>query len=124
MTTLDASFLRTVVIMTAFKGQPMLSAQAALLMIGLRSETFLASDLPGELVNGSRHLAGAATGALIAQGLIEVCGRIKSPNPNAKGRRLDVLFIPESKRSTVKTWLTRNRFEQPAEEPRQRELAL
>lgn len=122
-TTLEPSFLRAVVLVTGFKPQPMKSAQAALLLIGLKSPSFTAADLPPEVCNGSKHLAGAATGALIAQGLLEVVGRVKSPNPNAKGRRLDLVTIPEGKRSTVLCWLTRNGFAMPDPAP-QMEIAL
>lgn len=121
--TIDIEFLRTLVIVTGFKPHPMKSAQAALLMIGLRTPTFCAADLPPEVCNGSKNLAGCATGALIAQGLLEVIGRVKSPNPNAKGRRLDLLQIPDAKRSTVLTWLERNGFSLPAPAP-QMEIAL
>lgn len=99
--------------MTGFRGAPMKSAQAALLMIGLRGEDFLASDLPGEVTNGSKHLAGAATGALVAAGLIECVGRVPSPDPRAKGRKLDVWRIPSAKVSTVKTWLRSNGYTVP-----------
>lgn len=110
-TTLSPDFLRAVVLMTSFRGPNMRAAQAALLQIGLRGGTFTAADIPAEVTHGSMNLAGAATGALIAQGLIDVVGRVKSPNPNAKGRKLDLLAIPEAKESTAKTWLTRNGFE-------------
>ena len=119
-TTLDVSFLRAVVLVTGFKHKPMTSAQAALLLLGLRVPTFCAADLPPEICNGNKHLAGCATGALIAQGLLEVVGRVKSPNPDAKGRKLDVLRIPDSKRSTATTWLVRNGF--TVEQPGQQEL--
>ena len=66
MTTLDPAFLRAIVLMTGFRDAPMKSAQAALLLIGLQGGDFLASDLPGEVTNGSKHIAGAATGASVA----------------------------------------------------------
>lgn len=113
-TTLDPQFLRAVVVMSGFKGNAMKSAQAALLLIGLRTYSFTGADLPAEVTNGSRHIAGAATGALIAQGLLEVIGRVKSPNADAKGRKLDLLHLHHSKRNTALTWLARNEFEAPA----------
>lgn len=109
-TTLEPSFLRAVVLMSSFRGHAMRSAQAGLLYIGLRCDTFTASDLPGELTNGSRHIAGAATGALVAQGLLEVVGRVKSSRPEANGRKIDILRIPQGKRATVYTWLAANGF--------------
>ena len=111
MTTLDTSFLRAIVMITAFKDAPMQNAQAALLLIGLEGGDFMASDLPGEVTNGSKHLAGAATGALVALGLIECVGRVKSPRPEAKGRKLDVWRIPSDKVSTAKCWLARHGYQ-------------
>ena len=119
-TTLDPSFLRAVVLMTSFKPEPMKRAQAALLIIALEGLDFTAADLPGEVAGDNVHLAGAATGALVAQGLLNVVGRVKSPRLNAKGRKLDVLRL--AKRETARTWLQANGFEVPAE--RQREMAL
>lgn len=121
-TTLEPSFLRSVVLMTSFKGTAMLRCQAALLWMALKDQEFTAADLPGEVTNGNTHLAGAATGALIAQGLLEVVGRQKSPIPSAKGRKLDVLHINPPKRETARTWLARNGFDQPARQ--QLDLAI
>lgn len=107
-TTLEASFLRAVVLVTAFKPEPMRRAQAALLYMGLRGGEFMAADLPGEITNGSKHLAGAATGALVALGLLTVTRRVKSPDPRAKGRKLNVLQCHETNRALI--WLMRNGF--------------
>jgi hypothetical protein len=95
-------------------------------MIGLRGHDFMARDLPAEITNGSRHLAGAATGALIAQGIVEVVGRVKSPDPRAKGRKLDVLRIPNAKRATARTWLAANGYKdaEPMEQDETCQLAL
>jgi hypothetical protein len=106
--TLDPQFLIATMHMTAFKRGPMLRAQGALLTIGLRGPSFTAADLPGEITNGNKHLSGAATGALIAQNLLEVVGRVKSPHVNAKGRKLDLLSIPETRVNTVRAWLREN----------------
>src|SRR5438552_19108355 len=108
-TTLDPSFLRAVVLMTGFKPSPMRNAQAALLAIGLRMAEFTAADLPGEVTNGSKHLAGAATGALVATGLLTAIRRINSPRLEAKGRTLDVLTIPD--RPRAKAWLRANAYD-------------
>lgn len=113
MSELDPAFLRAIVLMSGFRGKPMQSAQAALLMIGITGRDFMASDLPAEVTNGSRHLAGAATGALVAQELIECVGRVKSPDPKAKGRKLDVWRIPAHRISTAKAWLRANGFTVP-----------
>lgn len=91
----------------------MIMAQAALLHMALKGEEFDASMLPGEITEGSKHIAGAATGALISQGLLIVTRRIKSPSASAKGRKLDVLRLAQGKRATVITWLTANDLPTP-----------
>lgn len=111
--TLEVSFLRSCVLLCAFKGQAMKSAQACLLMIALKSGRVLGSDLPGEITNGSRHLAGAACGSMVALGLLEVIAREKSQHENAKGRRVNVYAIPEGKHGTVKAFLKSNGFPLP-----------
>ena len=54
--------------------------------------------------------------ALIAQGLLTVVGRVKSPIASAKGRKLDLLQIKEGRLSAVKAWLSANGFVIPDEE--------
>lgn len=90
----------------------MQGAQAALLMIGLRGD-FSGASLPAEISNGSKNLAGAACGALLAQGLIESVGRVKSPHPDAKGRKVNLYRIPNDRVQTVRTWLRTHGFTQP-----------
>lgn len=109
-TRLSPDFLLAVVTMTAHKPEKMRRAQAALLYLGLHGFDFTAADLPAEVTQGSQHIAGAATGALVAQGLLVVVDRVKSPKPEAKGRKLDVLRLPDDRRSTAKHWLTVNGF--------------
>lgn len=108
-TTLEPSFLRAVVLLCGFKPSRMVSAQAGLLCIGLHRDTFTAADLPGEL--GGKHLSGAATGALVATGLLTVKGRVKSPNVNAKGRKLDLLTVTNA--AQARTWLRANGCQPP-----------
>ena len=110
-TTLEPSFLRSVVVMTMFSPKRMTRCQAGLLLIGLNGGDFTAAQLPGELTEGNKHCAGAATGSLVATGLLTVIGRIKSPQPNAKGRKLDVLRLTSLE--TAKTWLRANHFTVP-----------
>ena len=112
--TLDPQFLRAVCLLTGFKPHPMRRCQAALLMIGLQCESFTAADLPRDVTNGDKHLAGAATGSLIATGLLTVTGRVKSPDAAANGRKLDVLQIASIEKA--KTWLKANGFELPQEQ--------
>jgi hypothetical protein len=117
-TTLEPSFLRAVVLMASFAPRKMLGAQAALLAIALRRIEFTAADLPAELCvdkfgRPSAHLAGAATGGLIAQGLLDVVRRMKSPDPSAKGRKLDVLRLPPSKEGTILAWFAANGLARP-----------
>lgn len=112
MSRLDESFLRQVVIVTGFRGDAIRSCEAALLLVGLQNEPFTAAILPGERTQGSTTIAGCATGSLITQGLLEVCGRVKSPRPEANGRKVNLLRIPEGKASAVKTWLSRHGYAQ------------
>lgn len=107
-TTLEPAFLQAVLTMTAFKPQPMRRVQAALIYLGLRLDEFTAADLPESVTGGSAHIAGAATGALVAQGLLVVVGRVKSPRASSKGRRVDVLRL--ASRSNAHLWLARNGF--------------
>lgn len=107
-TTLEPDFLLAVIRMAEFKREKLLGAKAGLLSLALREEDFTAADLPESLTEGSAHRAGAATGSLIAMGLLVVVDRVKSPKPSAKGRRVDVLRLAPGKRSTVLTWMRAN----------------
>ncbi len=120
-TNLDPEFLRAVVLITSFKGGDMARCQAALLAFALEDVDFCAAELPRELTGGNTHLAGAATGALIATGMLEVVGRIKSPDHKAKGRKLDLLRRSASK-ETIRTWFHRHDIAPPP--ARQTELQL
>ena len=111
MTSLDPQFLRAVVLMTGFKPDKMRRVQAALLMLGLQGLDYTAADIPDELTEGSQHIAGAATGSLVAIGLLSVIGRIKSPDAKAKGRKLDLLRLLDVARA--RGWLKANGFEIP-----------
>ena len=97
--------------MHGFKPHPMRHAQAALLKIALRHREFTAADLPSQIADGHKHVPGAATGALIAQELLIVVRRIKSPDKAAKGRKLDVLSLAPGKLAAAKTWLRRNGYD-------------
>lgn len=112
-TTLDPQFLRAVVLLTGFKPHRMRRVQAALLMLGFTGQDYTAADIPDELTEGSRHIAGAATGSLIAIGLLTVTRREKSPEAKAKGRKLDVLRLTSIEKA--KCWLRENQFEIPTE---------
>jgi len=94
--------------MTAFHPKRQKRCEAALLAIGLKKQDFTAAELPGEVTEGSKHAAGAATGALISSGMVQVVGRVKSPLANAKGRKLDVLRLVSAEKA--KTWLRANGF--------------
>lgn len=96
-------------------------AQAALLLIGMRGQDFSGADLPAEITNGSKHLAGCAVGALVASGLVDVVGRIKSPHASAKGRKLDLLRL--SSQGKARSWLVANGYAD-ALEPTQLEMAV
>lgn len=109
-TTLEPSFMQAVLFVAGFKPRSMVNAQAALLALGLEKTEFTAAELDESITQGSKNLAGCASGSLVAMGLIVVVGRQKSPKENAKGRRLDVFTIPAHKRETAKAWLRANGF--------------
>lgn len=48
-TTLDSSFLRSVILVSSFRGDDINRAQAALLLIGLHLQDFTAGHLPKEI---------------------------------------------------------------------------
>lgn len=122
-TTLHPDFLVACARMAEFRREKLLGCKAWLLALALRGQDFTAAEIPGELTEGSRHRAGAATGSLIAMGLLVVVDRVKSPNPKAKGRRLDVLRLAAGRRSTVLTWFAENDLTPPVVE-QQQEMAL
>ena len=110
MSQLSPDFLRAIALQAGFKPKLSVGVQGALLLIGLEKPTFTAAELPADVTGGSKHISGAATGNLISIGLLTVVGRVKSPNPNAKHRKLDLLTITPGKMSTVKAWLKTNGF--------------
>ena len=119
-TTLDPQFLRAVILITGFKPNRMRQTQAALLLIGCHCENFTACDIPRDITNGDRHLAGAAVGSMIAAGLLKVVGRVKSPDRSANGRKLDVLQIVNIEKA--KAWLKANEFNAPQEQAKMQML--
>lgn len=112
-TTLEPSFLSAAILVQDFKGAAMLRCKGALLALCLTRGTATAADIPETITNGDLHLAGCASGSLISIGLLECVGRVKSPNPNARGRKLNVMAVPQAKRDTARLWLTRNGFQAP-----------
>ena len=76
-TTLDPQFLVATMHITGWKGAQMRRCQGALLTLALSHPSIHAAMLPGELLEGSRHISGAATGALVAQELLCCVGRVQ-----------------------------------------------
>ena len=109
----DPNFLIAVIRMMEFTRAKTIGAKAGLLAMALKDEPFTAADLPAALTEGSVHRAGAATGGLLAMGLIVAVGRVKSPKENAHGRRVDILRLAPGKRSTVLTWFRQNNLTPP-----------
>lgn len=103
-TRLDAQFLRSIVLMTDFKPGDARRVKSALLALAVNGLHFTAADLPGEIANGNIHIAGAACGALISEGLITAVGRVKSPDKAAKGRKLNLYRLTTGKLATVRAW--------------------
>lgn len=104
-TTLDAQFLRSVLIQVSFKQDEMDRCMSFLLLVALERGTVRADELPGELVGDSKHRSGAACGALVAMNLLRVKERIPSPDPRAKGRRLNVYVVPYGRRRAIMAFL-------------------
>lgn len=121
MSTLTADFLRNVVLVSSFRGEEHHRICAALLLIGKKLVTFDAGMVPAELCGHSKTALGIATGSLIAQNLLEVCGRVRSSSPSANGRKCNSLRIPAGRLSAVNTWLARHGYKD-AETPAQMEL--
>lgn len=99
--------------MQNFKHQRMVAVEGALIHMALAGGDFTAAELPSEITAGSKHIAGAATGALVSIGLLSVVGRTKSPNLNAKGRKLDLLRLAPDKRGSAVAWLRANELPAP-----------
>lgn len=104
MTKLSPDFLRAIVLLGDFKQGETRKVKAALLAMAMTADSFTAADLPGEICNGDIHLAGACCGSLLTQGLIESVGRVKSPDPQAKGRKLNLYRLAAGKFNTVRAW--------------------
>lgn len=123
-TTLEPSFLAACLTIGAFKNKRMLAAQGGLIGLALTRASFTAADLPESIVGGSSHLSGAATGSLISIGILTVVGRVKSPKPNAHGRKLDQLSLADGKRATALAFLRSNDLPHPLPEAGQLSLAV
>lgn len=77
-THLDASLLRSIVLVSSFRGEAVDSVCAFMLLLALRVPTMDAGMVPAEMTQGDKHLCGIATASLLAQNLLEVCGRVRS----------------------------------------------
>jgi len=103
-TTLEPQFLRALVLMGDFKPGEMRGVKARLLALAVTGAEFTAADLPAEISNGDIHIAGAACGALVSENLITAVGRVKSPDPRAKGRKLNVYRIACGRLTAAMAW--------------------
>lgn len=121
MSHLHPDFLRNVVLVASFRGDDHDRICAALLLIGCKLPTFDAGMVPAEFCGHSKTALGIATGALIAQNLLEVCGRVRSSSPSANGRKVNQIRIPEGRLGAVKCWLARHGYQDP-ESPAQMAL--
>jgi hypothetical protein len=124
---LDPTLARAIILATSFRGAAMHRCQAALLMIGLNGLDFDAGMLPGEIATKDdgtpdAQMAGMACASLASQGLLEAVGRVRSSNPLANGRKINLYRIPAAKVTTVRTWLQRHGY--PAGQNEQTALAI
>lgn len=120
MSALHPEFLRNVILVSSFRGDDHHRICAALLLIALKLPEIDAGMVPAEICGHSKTALGIATGSLIAQNLLEVCGRVRSSSPSANGRKVNRIRIPAGRLSTVQTWLARHGYKD-AETPAQME---
>lgn len=114
MTTLDPQFLRAIVLMTDFKPGDARRVKSALLALAVNGLDFTAADLPAEIANGDIHIAGAACGALVSERLIVAVDRRKSPDPKAKGRKLNVYRLAMGRLETARAWFRAQNLTPPS----------
>lgn len=103
---MNADLTKALLMLCCWRGEAVQQAQAFLLMSALQEDETTGAAIPGEILQGSKHVSGAAVRTLLEIGLLEATGYTPSPNKNAHGRIVRTLRIPEGKRSTVKTWLS------------------
>ena len=118
MSSLSPAFFRGALLKVGFKPEPLRRAQAFLLYVALElpPHEFTADVLPKEIHGEGEEdptLAGIAVGSLATMGLIERCGRCKSPSPARNGAWVNIWRLATCKRSAVCTWLERNGFQAP-----------
>lgn len=119
---MNADLSRALLMLCCWRGEAVQQAQAFLLMAALREDTVTAACIPGEILQGSKHVSGAAVRTLLEIELLEATGYQPSPNKSAHGRIVRTLRIPDGKRSTVMTWLRERGYQ--ADSPAQTEMAL
>jgi hypothetical protein len=107
-TTLEPSFLQAAMLVNAFKGDRMKAAQAAMIYRALTHPEVVATDIPETITEGDAHISGCASGALVSIKLLEAVGRVKSPDPAAKGRKLNIYRIPHDRIGAARAWLRAN----------------
>jgi hypothetical protein len=113
-TKFDPSFLAAIVLMTDFKPGDARRVKSALLAMAVNGLDFTAADLPAEIANGDIHIAGAACGALVCERLIVAVDRRKSPDPKAKGRKLNVYRLAMGKLETARAWFRAQKLTPPS----------
>lgn len=123
MGSLEQNFLTAIIMVANFRPSRIEALQVALLLIGVQGIEFSAADV-AVIANGDIHLPGCACGSLLAMGLAECTGRIKSPMPKAHGRKLNTYRIPAAKIPTARTWLREHGVERIPQLQGQMELGL
>lgn len=102
---LSPEFLRTLIIVTGFRGEDIDRACAFLLLLSLKVGPIDAGMMPAEICGESKTLAGCATASLLTQKLLEPIGRVRSSSPLANGRKVSLLQIPANRMAAARTWL-------------------
>lgn len=110
-TTLDASFLRAVVLKVAYHPEIVRRTQAAIIYAALAGNAFTADEvLPKEITGDDVTVSGIAVGSLCSMKLLMRVGRCKSPAESRNGAWVNRWVLAYGKSGAAKTWLARNGF--------------
>ena len=109
-TTLEPAFLRTLILVTSFRGDDMDRACAFLLLLAMKLGQIDAGMMPAEICGESKTMAGCAVASLLTQKLLEPIGRVRSSSPLANGRKVSLLSIPANRMATARTWLAQRGY--------------
>lgn len=118
---IDATFMRVIIVKTAFHPDRLRRCQAAIIYAALDHETFTADEcLVGELVGDDTKISGIAFGSMASAKLIKWVDRAKAKSESRNGAYTNVWTL--ANREKALTWLERNGFAKP--DPKQLEIPV